>query len=53
VAANRYGERFWQQLRGQIANASLQTSDVPPDGKIVPLLLRSETATPTTTRPNG
>jgi phage terminase large subunit GpA-like protein len=36
LGADRYGERFWQQLRGQIADAPLRPSELPTGGNITP-----------------
>jgi phage terminase large subunit GpA-like protein len=36
LGADRYGERFWQQLREQVANAPLQLSEVPAAGHVAP-----------------
>jgi hypothetical protein len=52
LGADRYGERFWQQAHGQIADAPLVTSEIPTVGNIAPPPPASETATPVTTRPS-
>ncbi|MCU0984150.1 MAG: phage terminase large subunit family protein [Acetobacteraceae bacterium] len=49
LAADRYGERFWQQLRGQMADAPLRPSEIPTAGKVAP---PSEMAPTVTTRPS-
>jgi phage terminase large subunit GpA-like protein len=36
LGADRYGERFWQQLREQVANAPLQPSELPTGGNVAP-----------------
>jgi phage terminase large subunit GpA-like protein len=36
LGADRYGERFWQQLRSQIADAPLRPSELPTAGNIAP-----------------
>jgi len=34
LGADRYGDRFWQQLRDQIADAPLRVSEVPAAGNV-------------------
>ena len=36
LGADRYGERFWAQLREQVANAPLQPSELPIGGHVAP-----------------
>jgi phage terminase large subunit GpA-like protein len=36
LGADRYGERFWQQLRGQIADAPLRPSEIAYGGNVAP-----------------
>jgi phage terminase large subunit GpA-like protein len=36
LGADRYGERFWAQLREQVANAQLRESDIPAAGTVAP-----------------
>jgi phage terminase large subunit GpA-like protein len=52
LGADRYGERFWHQLRGQIADAPLRPSELPAGGKIAPVQPLSAPAGTTTTRPS-
>jgi phage terminase large subunit GpA-like protein len=33
LGADRYGERFWQRLRDEVADAPLRASEVPSSGK--------------------
>jgi phage terminase large subunit GpA-like protein len=49
LGADRYGERFWQQLREQVANAPLQRSELPTGGNVAP----PPPATPDTHRPRA
>jgi phage terminase large subunit GpA-like protein len=51
LGADRYGERFWQQLREQVANAPLQRSELPTGGNVA--LPSLSPATPDTHRPRG
>ena len=57
LGADRYGEKFWQQLREQIADAPLRASEVPAAGNVVPssssLSQAAPAATPETQRPRG
>jgi phage terminase large subunit GpA-like protein len=50
LGADRYGERFWAQLREQVANAPLQPSEVPAAGNVA---LPPPPASPDTHRPRG
>jgi phage terminase large subunit GpA-like protein len=34
LGADRYGERFWQRLRDEVADAPLRASEVPSSGKV-------------------
>ena len=34
LGADRYGERFWQPLRDQIADAPLRASEIPAGGNV-------------------
>jgi ParB-like chromosome segregation protein Spo0J len=51
LGADRYGERFWAQLREQVANAPLQPSELPTGGNVA--LPSPSPATPDTHRPRG
>ena len=52
LGADRYGERFWQQLRDQIADAPLLLSEVPTAGNVAHPSSASQPApTPATARP--
>ena len=59
LGADRYGERFWQQLRDQIADAPLRPSELPAAGNVAhpPPPPQAELATPATApsayRPRG
>ena len=53
LGADRYGERFWQQLREQVANARLQHSEIPTSGNVAAPLQVPSQATPDTHRPRG
>ena len=51
LGADRYGERFWQQLRDQIADAPLRPSELPTTGNVAPPSAPS--VAPDTHRPSG
>ena len=59
LGADRYGERFWQQLRDQIADAPLRPSELPAAGNVAhpPASPQAELAAPATPpsahRPRG
>jgi phage terminase large subunit GpA-like protein len=50
LGADRYGERFWAQLREQVANAPLQPSEIPTGGNVAP---PSAPVAPDNHRPRG
>jgi len=50
AGADRYGERFWAQLREQVANAPLQPSEIPTGGNVAP---PSAPVAPDNHRPRG
>jgi hypothetical protein len=53
LGADRYGERFWAQLREQVANAPLQPSEGPAAGNVAPPASPSDAPAPVTPRPRA
>jgi phage terminase large subunit GpA-like protein len=50
LGADCYGERFWAQLREQVANAPIQPSEIPTIGNVAP---PSPPVAPDNHRPRG
>ena len=53
LGADRYGERFWQQLREHITDAPLLPSELPTAGNVAHLPQAAPMPTPDTQRPRG